>query len=88
MATKYPGDKSIEAGAPVVSTTYVHPKDDDGTRRSDGSQLTETENGIAQHGQPELVGGGGDGSAGIVSRGKQWFAYIKTKQFWALLVFG
>lgn len=54
------------------------------------------DNGIAVqangHGVPKLVGGATEEEQEVENRGPkgrhEWFAYIKTKQFWLVLLFG
>lgn len=59
-----------------TGTTVVHAKDH-GDRSSDST---------SGDGVPEIIVGGEE----VVSRSrkKAWFAYVKTKQFWLVLVFG
>ena len=59
-----------------VDTTVVHAKDH-------GHRSSTSTNG---DGVPEIVGGSEDGMSR--STKKEWFAYVKTKQFWLVLVFG
>jgi len=69
----------------------IHSKDLD--RASKGS--SSDENGVSvpanAHGVPKLVGGQEEEQE-VENRGprgrKEWFAYIKTKQFWVVLLFG
>jgi len=60
-----------------AETTVVRAKDH-GDRSSDST----SGDGVA-----EVVGGGEEGVRGA-SRKREWFAYVKTKQFWLVLVFG
>lgn len=60
-----------------TATTVVHAKDH-GDRSSDST---------SGDGVPEIVGGSSEEGVSR-SRKKEWFAYVKTKQFWLVLVFG
>jgi len=64
----------------VDATTRVRPEDSgDSIDASSGDG----------HGSPELIGEGADQERAVNrKRGKEWFAYIKTKQFWVVLVLG
>ncbi|KAF2191494.1 DUF914-domain-containing protein [Zopfia rhizophila CBS 207.26] len=67
-----------------VDTTHVQPK---GTSISEDS----SGNGLAhRHGVPELVGhGNGNTVAEYEARRKsKWFAYVKTRDFWLVLLLG
>jgi len=96
-------NNEIQAGLPKVSDSNirqvetpverinVHSKDLDRASKGSGSD----ENGLHVqangHGVPELVGEREEAQE-VESRGprgrKEWFAYIKTKQFWIVLLFG
>ncbi len=73
---------------------HINVRSKDHDRSSKGS--SSDENGLAVqadgHGVPELVGGRDEEQEEAESRGprgrKEWFAYIKTKQFWIVLIFG
>ena len=77
-------DKGADIG-PVeqVDTTLVRPK---GSSVSDSS----SGNGLAgqAHGVPELVGG--EGNAATTEKGSKgrWFNYLKTRNFWIVLLLG
>jgi len=83
---------SIEPVEVPVESFHVHAKDFDRGSKDSSSD----ENGIAVrangHGVPELVGDAVEGEQEVENRGpkgkKQWLAYIKTKQFWIVLLFG
>lgn len=59
-----------------AETTVVHTQDH-------GDRSSASTNG---HGVPEVVGGAEDGA--VRNRKREWFAYVKTKQFWVVLVLG
>jgi hypothetical protein len=59
-----------------ADTTVVHAKD-----HGDHSSASTSGDGV-----PEIVGGGEEDVRR--SRKREWFAYVKTKQFWLVLVFG
>lgn len=79
-------DKGADIG-PVeqVDTTLIRPK---GSSVSDSS----SGNGLAgqAHGVPELVGGNGeDNTATMEEKSKgRWFNYLKTRDFWIVLLLG
>jgi solute carrier family 35, member F1/2 len=75
--------KSSEGDSAIVQTTYVEPEI--GKRNSDHSGLTDAENGVAGRGAPVI---GADGTEVRISRRKTLLGYVKTKQFWLVLVFG
>lgn len=68
-----------------VDTILVRPK---GSSVSDSS----SGNGLAgqAHGVPELVGGSGEGNAATTEEKskRRWFNYLKTKDFWIVLLLG
>jgi hypothetical protein len=71
--------KASDAEPMVVDTTHVRAKNGEHRPSSGGSS------GRA-HGVPELVGGEEVRQSG---RGKrEWFAYLRTKQFWLVMGFG
>jgi hypothetical protein len=75
MAEPVPGrSQEIESKA---ETTIVRAKDHGD--RSSASTVGD--------GDPEIVGDDGETSVSR-SRKREWFAYVKTKQFWLVLVFG
>ena len=84
-------DLNIKQVETPVERINVHSKDVDRTSHGSSSY----ENGLPvqtnEHGVPELVGER-DEEQEVESRGprgrKEWFAYIKTKQFWIVLLFG
>src|SRR5215469_4626713 len=84
-------DSNIRQMEKPVEHINVHSKDLD--RVSNGANSDE--NGLPMqakgHGVPELVGGREEEHE-VENRGprgrKEWFAYIKTKQFWIVLLFG
>jgi len=79
-------DKGADIG-PVeqVDTIPVRPK---GSSVSDSS----SGNGLAgqAHGVPELVGGSGEGNATTTEEKskRRWFNYLKTRDFWIVLLLG
>ena len=79
-------DKGADIG-PVeqVDTIPVRPK---GSSVSDSS----SGNGLAgqAHGVPELVGGSGEGNAATTEEKskRRWFNYLKTRDFWIVLLLG
>ena len=85
-------DSNIRQVEMPVEHINVRSKDPD--RASNGSSFDE--NGLAVqtdgHAVPELIGGRDEEQEEVESRGprgrKEWFAYIKTKQFWIVLLFG
>lgn len=88
----------------IKEQTYIEPVEDPvehfnvRTKGVDSASKgsSSDENGIAVrpngHGVPEVVGGTTEEEPGDVNRGpqgkKEWLAYIKTKQFWLVLLFG
>lgn len=90
------GSTATPVGKPVAT---VQPKDvtagsgSSGNGQTDGSGTVEYVGGdgtareIGDETSSEGEGGEGDGSGGIV-RKRTWFAYVKTKQFWVVLVLG
>lgn len=78
MAEPTSAGRSHEIENKGVDTTIVHAKADHGDRSSASST----------HGEvPEMIDGGEEGANGR-NRKKEWFAYVKTKQFWLVLVLG
>ncbi|KAF2477606.1 DUF914-domain-containing protein [Lindgomyces ingoldianus] len=68
-----------------VDATHIHPK---GTTVSDASSGNGQNDG---HGVPELVGQQNSGTTVAELEGKstgKWFAYVKTKDFWLVLLLG
>lgn len=59
-----------------AETTVVHAQD-----HGDRSSAS-----LDRHGVPEVFGGDEDGV--VRNRKREWFAYVKTKQFWIVLVLG
>lgn len=84
MAELTSAGRSHEIENKGVDTTIVHAKADHGDRSSASS----THNG---DGAAEITGGGDSEERGVTgarNRKREWFAYVKTKQFWLVLVFG
>jgi len=83
MATPIESTAAIRASdieTKVDTTTHVRPKDN-------GDGIDASSQGGS--GSPELVGGDADVERAVNrKKGKEWFAYIKTKQFWVVLVMG
>jgi len=83
---------SIEPVEAPVEHSLVHAKDVD--HGSKGFSLDENDSAVQAngHGVPELVGDAVEGEQEVENRGpkggKEWLAYIKTKQFWLVLLFG
>ncbi|QDS75192.1 hypothetical protein FKW77_008654 [Venturia effusa] len=78
MAELATAGRSQEIDNKDIESTLVHAKADHGDRSSASSNHV-----------PEIVDGGEEG--GVASgrnRKKEWFAYVKTKQFWLVLLFG
>lgn len=83
----------IGTGAPTaaahhhVPVTHVLPKD---TSVAD-TPVSGNERATRDHGIPEVVGeqqNGGVGDAGAPAEKKRWFAYLKTRDFWLVMVLG
>ena len=72
--------KNADGDSSVVNTTVVHPKD--GEHSLDQSELNAAERGVTANAPPA-----GEGRERY-SRRKTLFGYVKTKQFWIVLVFG
>jgi solute carrier family 35 protein F1/2 len=80
-------NKGDDIGPSHVSTTHVTPKGD--------STLSSSGNGLHGTGEPEYVGNGQHGTIQVSpvleeeaqSKGR-WFQYVKTKQFWLVLLLG
>ncbi|TID15317.1 DUF914-domain-containing protein [Venturia nashicola] len=79
MADPTSAGRSHEIENKGVDTTIVHAKADHGNRSSASS--------IQGDGPTEIVDREEEGVAGREKK-KEWFAYVKTKQFWLVLVFG
>jgi hypothetical protein len=79
MATPTHAGRTAEIESKGADTTLVHAKGVDRASSSNG----EGGNGVAH-----FVGEDEENGGVRVSRRKQWFGYVKTKQFWLVLVFG
>lgn len=83
MAEPTSAGRSHEIENKGVDTTIVYAKADHGDRSSASSTPGD--------GAAEIVGGGDSEERGVTgarNRKREWFAYVKTKQFWLVLVFG
>jgi solute carrier family 35 protein F1/2 len=74
----------VQAAQAETTSTNVHPKEPSSTTYSSGNEPTD-----APHGVPEYVGHSGHEILEEDAQSKgTWFAYVKTKQFWVVLVLG
>jgi solute carrier family 35 protein F1/2 len=79
-------DKGADIGSvEQVDTILVRPKGSSVSDNSSGKGLA----GQA-HGVPELVGGSGEGNAATTEEKskRRWFNYLKTRDFWIVLLLG
>lgn len=81
-------DSNMKQVETPVEHFNVHSKD---LRRASNGSSSDVPVQIDRHGVPQLIGGRNEEQE-VESRGprgrKEWFAYIKTKQFWIVLLFG
>jgi solute carrier family 35 protein F1/2 len=73
--------KAMDPEPAEVQTTYVRGKSGDYGRHTSAGEA-----GSSSHGVPEIMDAGED--ARPAHPKKEWFGYIKTKQFWILLFAG
>jgi solute carrier family 35 protein F1/2 len=82
MSTHPDAVKASDVEPTSVETTYVRGKSGDYGR----STFAEGSNGVA-HGVPELMDGV-EAEQQVSKKKKEWFGYLKTKQFWIVLLAG
>lgn len=73
----------MDAEPAEVQTTYVRGKSGDYGRHASAGEG----NSSSSHGVPEMMDAGEDARP-VQPKKKEWFGYIKTKQFWILLLVG